>query len=69
MTSDKEILQTVLDLKPEFLGDPLVKHNSYIHQFSKEDESMIDLEIQKHLAKGIITNVNMTQLNASHQYL
>ena len=55
MTSDKEILQTVLDLKPEFLGDPLVKHNSYIHQFSKEDESMIDLEIQKHLAKGIIT--------------
>ena len=55
MTSDKEILQTVLGLKLEFLGDPPVKHNSYIPQFSKEDEPEIDLEIQKLLAKGVIT--------------
>ena len=55
MTSDKEILQTVLGLKLEFFGDPPVKHNSYIPQFSKEDESAIDLEIQKLLAKGVIT--------------
>ena len=44
LTSDKEILQTVLGLKPEFLGDPPVKHNSYIPQSSK-DESAIDLEM------------------------
>ena len=55
MTSDKEILQTVLGLKLEFFGDPPVKHNSYIPQFSKEDESAIDLESQKLLAKGVIT--------------
>ena len=45
----------MLGLKLEFLGDPLVKHNSFIPQFSKEDESTIDLEIQKLLAKGVIT--------------
>ena len=55
MTTDKEIRQTVLALKLEFLGNPPVKHNSYIPQFSKEDESAIDLEIQKLLAKGVIT--------------
>ena len=55
MTSDKEILETVWGLKLEILGDPPVKHNSYIPQFSKEDESVIDLEIQKPLAKGVIT--------------
>ena len=55
LTSDKEILQTVMGLKLEFLGDPPVKHNSYIPQFSKEDEPEIDLEIQKLLAKGVIT--------------
>ena len=55
MTSDKEILQTVLGLKLEFFGDPPVKHNSHIPQFSKEDESAIDLESQKLLAKGVIT--------------
>ena len=56
LTSNKEILQTVLGLKLEFSGDPPVKHNSYIPQFSKEDESAIDLEIQKILVKGVITN-------------
>ena len=45
LTSDKEILQTVLGLKLEFLDDPPVKHNSYLPHFSKEDESAIDLEI------------------------
>ena len=55
LTSDKKILQTVLGLKLEFLGDPPVKHNSYIPQFSKEDEAATDLEIQKLLAKGVIT--------------
>ena len=57
LTSDKEILQTVLGLKLEFLGDPSEKHqkNSYIPQFSKEDESAINSEIQKLLAKGVIT--------------
>ena len=55
MTSDKEILETVWSLKLEFLGHPPVKHNYYIPQFSKEDESVIDLEIQKPLAKGVIT--------------
>ena len=54
LTSDKEILQTVMGLKLEFLGDPPVKNNSYIPQFSKEDEPAIDLEIQKLLAKGVI---------------
>ena len=54
LTSDKEILQTVSGLKLEFLGDPPVKHNSYIPQFSKEDESAVDLEIKKLLAKGVI---------------
>ena len=51
MTSDKEILQTVFRFKLEFLGDSPVKHSSYIPQFSKEDESVIDVEIQKLLAK------------------
>ena len=46
------MLQTVLGLKLEFLE---LKHNSYIPQFSKEDESTIDLEIQKLLGKGVIT--------------
>ena len=55
MTSEKEILETVWGLKLEFLGHPPVKHNYYIPQFSKEDESVIDLEIQKPLAKGVIT--------------
>ena len=41
-------------LKLEFLGDPPVKQNSYIPQFSKEDESAVDLEIKKLLAKGVI---------------
>ena len=45
----------MLDLKLEFLYDPPVKHNSYIPQFSKEDDSAINLEIQKLLAKGVIT--------------
>ena len=44
LTSDKEILQTVLGLKLEFLGDPLVKRNSYKPQSSK-DEYAIDLEM------------------------
>ena len=52
MISDKDMLQTVLGLKLEFLE---LKHNSYIPQFSKEDESTIDLEIQKLLGKGVIT--------------
>ena len=55
MPSDKKILQTVSGLKLEFLGDPLVEHNSYIPQFSKKDESAVDLEIKKLLAKGVIT--------------
>ena len=55
MTSDKEILQTVSGLKLEFLGDPPVKYNSYIPQFSKEDESAVDLDIKKLLEKGVIT--------------
>ena len=54
MTSAKEIRQTVLALKLEFLGDPPVQYD-YIPQFSKEDESAIDLEIQKLLAKVVIT--------------
>ena len=55
LTSDKEIIETVWHLKLEFLSDSPVKHNSYIPQFSKEDESVIDLEIQKPLAKCVIT--------------
>ena len=55
MTSNKDILQTVLDWKLEFLGDPPIKHNSYIPQFSKDDESAVDLEIKKRLAKGVTT--------------
>ena len=55
LTSDKEILQSVLGLKLEFLGDPPVKYNSYIPQFSKQVESATDLVIQKLLAKGVIT--------------
>ena len=55
LTSDKEILQTVLGLKLEFLGDPPVKSNSYIPQFSKQVESATDLEIQKLLVKDVIT--------------
>ena len=45
----------MLGLKPEFLGDPPAKQISYIPQFSKEDESVINLEIQKLLSKGVIT--------------
>ena len=55
MTSNKQILQTVFALKLEFLGDPLIKHNSYITQFSKEDESTVDLEIKRLSAKGVLT--------------
>ena len=55
LTSDKYVLQVVYGLKLEFLGDPPVKHNFYIPQFSKEDEPAIDLEIQKLLAKDVIT--------------
>ena len=50
--SGKEILQTVLGLKLEFLGE---KHKSYIPQFYKHDPSFIDLEIQKLLSKGVIS--------------
>ena len=53
LTSDKEILQAVLGLKLEFLGDPPVK--SYIPQFSKQVESATNLEIQKLLVKDVIT--------------
>ena len=53
LTSDKKILQAVLGLK--LFGDPPVKRNSYIPQFSKVNESAIDLEIQKHLPKVVIT--------------
>ena len=61
MTSKKEILPIGLGFKLEFLVDPPVKHNSYtpqnsyIPQFPEEFESAIDLEIQKLLAKGVIT--------------
>ena len=55
LTSDKETLQTVMGLKLESLGQTPVKHNSCIPQFSKEDESVIDLEIHKLSAKGAIT--------------
>ena len=37
------------------MGDPPVKHDSYIPQFSKKDEPAVDLVIQKLLTKGIIT--------------
>ena len=46
------MLQSVLGLKLEFLGDSPVKHNSCISQFSKEDESAINLDVEKLLAKG-----------------
>ena len=52
LTSDKEILQTVLGLKLEFLDNPQFLN---IPEFSKEDESVIDSEIQKLLAKSVIT--------------
>ena len=55
LTSDKEMLQTVLVWELEFLGGQPEKHNPYIPQFSKEDKSAINLEIQKLLAKGVIT--------------
>ena len=45
----------MLGLKLKFLVDPPEKSNSYIPQFSKEDESAINLEIQKLLTKGFIT--------------
>ena len=54
MTSDKEILQAMVGLKLEFSGDPPEKHYSYIPQFSKEDESEVDPEIQKRLPKDVI---------------
>ena len=44
-----------MGLKLEFLGNLPVKYNSFIPQFSKEEEPAIDLEIQKLLAKGAIT--------------
>ena len=37
------------------MGDPPVKHNSSLPQFSKEDEFSINLETQKLLAKGVRT--------------
>ena len=52
LTGVKEILQSVLGLKLEILGDSSVKHNSCISQFSKEHESTINLDVQKLLAKG-----------------
>ena len=55
MTSGKEILQSVLVLRLEFLGDLPVKHNSYIPQFSKEGESAADLVIKKLLSKVVRT--------------
>ena len=55
LASYKEILQTVLGLKLGFLGDQPVKYNSYFSQFSKGDESVINLEIQKVLTKDVIT--------------
>ena len=55
MTSDKEILQIVSSLELEIFGDPPVKHNSYISKSSKDDESTVNLEIQKLLAKYVIT--------------
>ena len=45
----------MLGLKLESLGDPLVKYNFYIPQFSKENDSTIDLKIHNFLAKGVIT--------------
>ena len=49
----------MLSLKLEFLVDPPVKHNFYIPQNSCipqfPKESAIDLEIQKLLAKDVIT--------------
>ena len=55
MTSDKEILQIVSGLELEIFGDTPVKHNSYISKSSKDDESTVNLEIQKLLAKCVIT--------------
>ena len=55
MTSDKEILQIVSGLELEIFGDTPVKHNSYISKSSKDDESSVNLEIQKLLAKCVIT--------------
>ena len=53
LNSDKEILQTVFGLKLEFLS---THQQNITPKFlnSKEDESAIDLETQKILAKGII---------------
>ena len=59
----------MLGLKLEFLGDPPEKHNSFIPQFSKEEDSAINLEIQKLLAKVVITKYEQKQVNTSHQYL
>ena len=69
LPSHEEILHTVLGLKLEFLGDPPEKHNSYIPQFSEEENSAINLEIQKLLAKGVITKYEQKQVNTSHQHL
>ena len=55
LTSDKEILQIVSGLELEIFGDTPVKHNSYISKSSKDDESTVNLEIQKLLAKCVIT--------------
>ena len=49
------MLQSVLVLRLEFLGDLPVKHNSYIPQFSKEGESAADLVIKKLLSKVVRT--------------
>ena len=45
----------MLGLKLESLGDPLVKYNFYIPQFSKENDSTIDLKIHNFLSKGVLT--------------
>ena len=69
LSSHEEILHTVLGLKLGYLGDPPEKRNSYIPQFSKEEDSAINLEIQKLLAKVVITKYEQKQVNTSHQYL
>ena len=45
----------MLGVKLEFLGDLPANHNSYIPQFLKEEETAINLEFKKLLAKGVIT--------------
>ena len=45
----------MLGVKLEFFGDLPANHNSYIPQFLKEEETAINLEFKKLLAKGVIT--------------